>query len=288
MKKNVFKQKPKPSPAKKAEVKKEPYTIPPECPGFDEIPPNFSQNLDLSNKCINCWSGILNHENIVSLDISGTNISSFQGTKNMNSLKSLKFLNTPLANLPFPHISAIYAFGYQLTTINDQTISNKEIQHLQNHPLASLLQEKIQSGWILCQYPKFTINEISNLVCTSETFLTRHQSKLYQEKTENIQNMQFTSDSTKFDKNKSIKILNALRSYSVGSLCSFINCHSSVKVENTVNPELELKIEQLEKENAQLKQQKLKFVGIFQQISQETLAKTYNDKIFDQNTMIPE
>ena len=76
--------------------------------------------LNVSNCAICNWNGIGKHDKLTSLDISGTFIANFKNCCDLPKLTTLNFENTPLSSSPFAHISALYAFKFQLTHINNK------------------------------------------------------------------------------------------------------------------------------------------------------------------------
>ena len=192
-------------------------------------------------------------------------------------------------NLPYPQISAIYAFGYQLNSINDETISKTEIEHLKEHLLSQELQQKIRAGFILCSYPKYTITDINQLVCTGEAFMTRKKAFEFENNSNHILHTEFSSKNKTFNREKSQAVLDILRSYNTSNVESFISYKRSNKVpiaQKEATKDVDGKIAMIEQENAQLKAQKLKFIGIFQKLSKDNLDVSINDKAFEQQDML--
>ena len=153
----------------KPKLKPKKFAISPLISSFYDIPSsNKHEKLDLSNTKISNWDGLNQIQYITSLKLNNTLISSLKGTFKLPNLESISLQNTPLSLYPCYEECVLYAFDFSLTKINGEKCSKEKIQELKNHSLAKEIQEKIQQGYLLSQYPKHDITDINELVFDPE------------------------------------------------------------------------------------------------------------------------
>lgn len=95
--------------------------------GFDDLQRHHRlTHLDLSGNPLRSLEHISSSNALVSLNLTGTDITSFFGTKPQPALRELFLKNTPISHSPLYRITSLLAFGPKLKSIDDVPVSSAE------------------------------------------------------------------------------------------------------------------------------------------------------------------
>ena len=116
---------------------------------FEQIPPNYTENLNLLGNPISDWDGIHKHTSLKTLNISNTFISDFKNDFEFPPISEIYLEQTPLSKLPFYKEMTVLAFGFQLKKINGNYLEDEFLINLRQMDNLSEIQEKLRQGYVL-------------------------------------------------------------------------------------------------------------------------------------------
>ena len=137
---------------KKVKTNKESnFDLNPTVSSFDQIPSDYSSELNLNGFPISDWDGIQKHNSLKKLNVSNTYIANFKNDNFFPPISEIYLEKTPLSKLPFYKEMTVLAFGFQLKKINGVFLEDDFLQKIKQIENLEEIQEKIKEGYVISQ-----------------------------------------------------------------------------------------------------------------------------------------